>query len=185
MKFWLFNFAAFEAGWLACVLGAANDMPWLGPAVVAIAVALHLRMSANPGPETRLIILAVVMGLVFDSLLVSSGWLTYPNGMPVPGFAPYWILAMWALFATTLNVSMSWIKANLVLAAVMGAIFGPLSYLAGQRLGGLQLINDTASIVSLAIIWAIAMPLLVIAARRYDGFTPLRPALPLQGLSRG
>jgi len=185
MKFWLFNFAAFEAGWLACVLGAANNMPWLGPVAVAILVALHLKMSANPGPETRLIILAVVMGLVFDSLLVTSGWLTYPNGMLVPGFAPYWILAMWALFATTLNVSMSWIKANLAFAAVMGAIFGPLSYLAGQRLGGLQFVDDTASIVALAIIWAIAMPLLVIAARRHDGFSKLQAALPLQNLTRG
>ncbi len=35
----LLNFAAFQIGWFACVLGAANGFPWLGPVVVAAVVA--------------------------------------------------------------------------------------------------------------------------------------------------
>jgi hypothetical protein len=185
VKHQLINFVAFQACWFACVLGASNGLPWLGLVAVAIALFLHLKMSGNARREGRLILVAVAMGLVFDSLLLSSGWLNYPNGMLLPGMAPYWILAMWALFATTLNVSMSWIKTSLVLAAVMGAVFGPLSYMAGQRLGGLQFIDQASGLMALAVIWAIAMPLLVVAARRLDGRRRLPAALPLQGLYRG
>ena len=73
----------------------------------------------------------------------------------------------------------------LALAAVMGAVFGPLSYMAGQRIGGLEFIDTRASIIALAVIWGIAMPLLVIAAKRFDGVKKFQPTLPLPGLSRG
>jgi hypothetical protein len=125
------------------------------------------------------------MGLVFDSLLVISGWLNYPSGMILPGVAPYWILAMWAMFATTLNVSMAWIKSSLVLAAVLGAIFGPLSYIAGEKIGGVELVDANASIIALAVIWGIAMPLLVIAARKMEPEGPVLAPIPLQGISKG
>jgi hypothetical protein len=166
----LLNFLFFQTGWMACVLGAANGMPWLGLIAVGVAAIVHFKMASNARQEGCLMLLAVLIGLIFDSLLVGSGWVAYPNGMVVAGVAPYWILALWALFATTMNVSMSWIKTNVGVAALLGAIGGPLSYMAGQRLGGLQFVDYTAGIIALALIWAIATPLLVVAARRYNGF---------------
>ena len=173
MKYKIANFFIYEAVWLACVLGAAKGFPWLGLLFVLLAIGLHLKASARPLIEARLVAVAVGMGLVFDSLLVSGGWLSYANGMIAPGIAPYWILAMWAGFATTMNASMSWIKINLVVAALLGAIFGPLSYLAGQEMGAVTFTNSTTSIIAVGIAWMLAMPLLVIAARRLDGFKPL------------
>jgi hypothetical protein len=163
------NSAVFQLGWLACVVGAASGLPLLGLLAAVFVVLLHLVAAASPGKELRLILLALAMGLVFDSLLVSSGWLRYPNGILVPGTAPYWILAMWAMFATTLNLSLGWLKGRLVLATIMGGVFGPLSYLAGERLGGLVFVDRTASLVALGIGWAICMPLLAIAAQRFNG----------------
>lgn len=181
----LVNFVAFQAGWFACVIGAANGFPRAGLVVVGLVICLHLVMAARPGQELRLIFLALVMGLVFDSLLVNSGWLKYAGGTMFPGIAPYWILAMWALFATTLNVSMGWLKNKPALALLMGAVFGPLSYMAGQRLGALEFIDFNAAILALAFIWALAMPVLMLAAGRFDGVRKLQPPLPIQGLSRG
>ena len=173
----LINFVLFQLGWFACVLSAANGRPWLGLLVVLLIVAGHIRMSSRPAVETKLVMLAVASGLVFDSFLSQSGWLQYAGGM-YTGIAPYWILAMWALFATTLNASMGWLKDKLLLAAILGAIFGPLSYLAGQRLGALQIVDPQASLASLALIWAFAMPLLMFAANRLNashGPAPIRP----------
>lgn len=127
--------------------------------------------------------LAVVSGLVFDSLLVSAGLVRYPSGMLFTGMAPYWILAMWALFSTTLNVSMAWLKSSLVLASVMGAVFGPLSYLAGQRLGAIELLDTGASMIALAVIWAFVMPLLIYAANRLDNSAVMTRVVPLQKLT--
>ena len=164
----LFNFAAFQVGWFSCVLGAANGMPWLGLLVVAVIVTLHIKMAVQPVYELQLLVLSVIMGLVFDSLLVTSGWVQYPNGMMFSGIAPYWILALWALFSTTLNISMAWLKKSLLLASVMGAVFGPLSYLAGQRLGAIELVDFSSSMIALAIIWAVVMPILTYVAGRFD-----------------
>jgi hypothetical protein len=179
----LINFAAFQIGWFSCVLSAANGLPWIGFLVVGLVVGLHFKVSDRRQHELQLLVLAVFMGLIFDSLLVASGWVRYPSGMLVSGIAPYWILAMWALFATTLNVSMGWLKSSLVLASVMGAVFGPLSYVAGQRLGAIELVDFRASMIALAVIWAIAMPALMYAAGRYDRVRNLAPLVPLQKLS--
>ena len=170
----LVNFIAFQAGWFACVLGAANGLPWLGSLLVCLIVALHIRSADRPNHELQLLVLAVVLGLVFDSLLVSSGWVRYPSGMMIAGIAPYWILAMWALFSTTLNLSMGWLKSSLVLASVMGAVFGPLSYLAGERLGAIVLVDVQSSMIMLAVIWALVMPILIFAANRFE--STLKPA---------
>jgi hypothetical protein len=181
----LINSAAFQVGWFACVLGAASGEPLMGLTMAVCVVLLHLASVPAPARELRLILLAIAMGVVFDSLLVTSGWLSYRNGMLVPGTAPYWILAMWAMFATTLNVSLAWLKSRPVLAAVMGGIFGPLSYLAGERLGGLVFIDRTASLVALGVGWAISMPLLVRAAERFNGMRRHeRNALP-GGIAQG
>ena len=179
----LINFFAFQVGWFSCVLGAANGLPWLGVLVVCLIVSLHIRSADQPAHEIQLLVLSVILGLVFDSLLVSSGWVRYPSGMMVAGIAPYWILAMWALFSTTLNLSMAWLKNSLVLASVMGAVFGPLSYLAGQRLGAIELVDSRSSMIMLAIIWALVMPILVFAASRAVGASKPSQLVPLQKLN--
>lgn len=182
MKRTLLNFAAFQIGWFACVLSAASGLPLLGLLVVGLVVVLHVQISEWRSHELILVCLAVVLGLVFDSLLVMSGWLWYPSGMMFAGVAPYWILAMWALFATTLNVSMGWLKGKPFLASVLGAVFGPLSYMAGQRLGAMEFVNFQSAIFALAIIWALVMPLLVTVAARLDGTRKPAPIIPLQQL---
>jgi hypothetical protein len=179
----LVNFIVFQIGWFTCVLSAANGYPWAGLMVVSLIVALHLRSAEHRAHEIQLLALAVVLGLVFDSLLVSSGWVRYPIGMFMPGIAPYWILAMWALFSITLNLSMGWLKNSLVLASVMGAIFGPLSYLAGARLGAIVLVDAVSSMILLAIIWALVMPILIFAASRFDGERNAAQLVPLQKLN--
>jgi len=177
----LLNFAAFQVGWFACVLGAANGQPWIGLPVVGLAIALHLLLAERPAREARLIVFAIAVGLVADSLLASSGWLRYASPAPAAELAPYWILAMWALFATTLNVSMSWLRGRPGLAVLLGALFGPLSYMAGRRLGALEFADFQAGTLALAVTWAVAMPLLMLAAARFDGIrkpvsrVPLRP----------
>ncbi|HET6593216.1 MAG TPA: DUF2878 domain-containing protein [Xanthomonadales bacterium] len=165
----LVNFAAFQLGWFACVLGAAKGLPWLGPVVVAAVVALHLAMSRRPLSELYLVLVAMVIGLLVDSLLLATGWLQYSVGLWLPGLAPYWIIAMWALFATTLNVSMGWMSGRPVLAVLMGAIGGPLSYLAGEKLGAIGLTQPLHALAALSLAWAVAMPLLMKLSARLDG----------------
>ncbi len=169
------NLVAFQAGWFGCVLGAANGYPLLGPACVLAVMLIHLGLAAQPHRELALIAIAGMLGVVFDSALVRTEWLTYANGMLWAGTAPYWIVAMWLSFATTLNVSLRWLRRRLWTAASFGAIGGPVSYLAGQQLGALQFVNYGAALAALAVGWGLVIPGLILLSERLDG-TPRRSA---------
>ncbi len=168
------NLAAFKVGWLSSVVGGANQLPWLGPIAVLVAVSLHLYRAERPQRELLLIGTCGVIGAAFDSMLVSTGWVSYSSGVFLENAAPYWIIAMWMLFGTTLNVSLQWLKANPLVAALTGLIAGPLSYLAGQKLGGIELVNQPAALATLAVGWALMMPLLMQLATRMDGVRAVR-----------
>jgi hypothetical protein len=179
----LINLVAFQIGWFACVWGGANQAPALGAVAVAVIVAIHLTYTARrPGPELTLILVAAAIGIVWDSTLVAFGWLSYPSGTVVAGTAPYWIVAMWMSFATTLNVSLGWLKKRYVLAALFGAVGGPMAYYAGFKLGGVQFSSMTVGLAAQAAGWAIMMPLMTILAERLNG---MRPALLLAAEERG
>jgi len=166
------NIAAFKLGWLSSVFGGALQMPWLGPLVVFAAIVLHLARARRPASELLLIVSCGLLGASFDSLLVAAGWVTYPSGMVSELLAPYWIVGMWMLFATTLNLSMRWLRGRPVLAAAIGCAGGPLAYLAGHRIGGIQFVDETAALVMLAAGWAVLMPLLVRLGEIFDGVSP-------------
>jgi hypothetical protein len=163
------NVALFQAGWLACVLGAAHGLPWAGVAAAAGVVAWHLMRARRAAEELKLVALAVAVGALSDSALAASGWVEFAPAAAADGLAPWWILAMWALFATTLNVSLAWLRTRLPLAALLGAMSGPLAYWAGARLGALELRQPAAALGALALVWAAALPGLLAAARRLDG----------------
>ncbi len=167
------NILGFKVGWVSSVMGAAAQMPWLGPAVFAIVAFLHLRQARRPEREFGLVIAAGAIGICFDSFIVAMGWVSYPSGQFSPVLAPYWIVTMWMLFATTLNRSMAWLKGRAVLAAILGFIAGPGSYYAGQSLGAIEFVEPVAALTTLAVGWAIIMPVLMVLAERLDGFQPV------------
>ena len=55
-------------------------------------------------------------------------------------------------------------------AILLGAVGGPLAFLAGERLGGVIFTDHTVGLIALAVGWAILMPLMMLAARRWNGF---------------
>jgi hypothetical protein len=165
---WL-NIAAFQIGWFACVLGGAHGMAWAGSAVALGVVALHLKCAPRPRPEALLIACAAVLGLIADTLLIRGGWLEFNYGIIAPGASPHWMVALWMIFATTLNVSLSWLKPRWLLASGFGAVGGPLAYYAGAKLGAVTLWDPLSALVAVAVAWAVAMPVLLWFADRFNG----------------
>jgi len=165
----LVNIAVFQIAWLLSVIGGAQQMPWLGPVAALIALILHLSAARKPFEEVLLVLICGMIGAGFDSILVATGWVTYKAGLFSENFAPYWIITMWMLFAMTLNVSMRWLRGKPKLAALLGFYGGPASYIAGQALGGIILVNQTAALAALAIGWAVMMPMLMCLAENLDG----------------
>ena len=166
------NFIAFQAAWFACVLAAAEGRALVATLAVAVAVGVHLWLVPRRAPEAMLVLVVTSIGLFWDSLVVSLGLVRYTTGNFADGVAPVWIIAMWALFATSLNLSMGWLKGRPWLAALFGAVGGPLAYLAGERLGGVQMPDPVMALGTQAIGWAAILPLLTLLATRLNGFEP-------------
>lgn len=155
------NISLFKIGWLASVFTAAASIPAAGVAVVATVVLVHLLRAANRPAEAKLLAFAALLGLGWESALVAFGLVEYKAGSAIPGLAPYWIVAMWVLFATTLSGAMRWLRKGILIAALAGAIGGPLSFFAGQKAGAVVFPETTVSLLVIGIGWAILLPLLV------------------------
>ena len=168
MNAMLINLSLFKAGWLAAVFAAAASLPILGTAAIGIAVAVHLWRSDAPRDELLLLALAAALGFAWESLLVYTGIVQYGANAALAAIAPYWIVALWVLFATTLNVGMRWLRKNLLVASVFGALGGPLSFLAGEKAGAVSFSDTSTALVVIGLGWAVMLPLLVRYAARND-----------------
>ncbi len=155
------NLLAFQAGWFATVVGAAKGLPWLGPVVVLAIIGLHLKLTTQRPAELRLLLVASIFGVVFEHALLYAGLVGYAGD---PDWVPLWMLALWPLFATTLNASLAWFRSRLGLAALAGALAGPLAYAGGEALGTIALNGPALGVLAAG--WAIVFPLLLAVARR-------------------
>lgn len=166
----MLNFVLFQIGWFACVISGAAKQPLIGVAIALLIIGWHLWRAQQPAQEIYLLLAAMLLGALWDSLLVWQAWLDYPAGMLLPHTAPYWIIIMWALFASTLNLSLRWLKNRLILAVILGAIAGPLAYYGGARLGAVNFVQPIYASIALALGWAVFTPVLVMLSNRFDGY---------------
>jgi hypothetical protein len=164
----LVNFIGFQVGWFACVLGAANDKELLGMIIALGIVIYHVVNQGDSRKELKLVLAATVIGLLWETWVLNLNILRYPSHPEALFWAPTWLIMMWALFATTINLSMGWLKDRWVLAVFMGAIFGPLAFVAGEKLGAVVFLDSTLSMITLAIGWGLLMPLLLWIAERIN-----------------
>jgi tetrahydromethanopterin S-methyltransferase subunit E len=165
------GFVLFQGAWFACVLGAASGQAGqvaIGIAAAAAVVAVLVAWSDDRRAELRLIALALAIGVVWDSLLVHTGVVRYASPGPLPGGAPAWILALWALFAPMLREPLRWLHGRPMLAALFGGVGGALSYAAAERLGACRFPDPTLALAVLAAGWALIVPLLLAAAQRLE-----------------
>jgi hypothetical protein len=158
-----------QAGWFARVLSAAKGVAWIGVALAIVLVTVHVLRVARPLDELKLMASMVLIGGIWESVLVLSGLLVYPYGTVFHGLAPYWILALWALFAAQFNVTYGWLKPRMKIAALLGAVAGPLSFRAGVALGAVQFAKPWPAALALAAGWAVFLPVLIVLSRRWDG----------------
>lgn len=171
MSLMLKNFVLFQVGWFCCVIGgASSEYYWLGVVAVSIIIAIHLVKANNMQDEIVLIIATMMLGTAWDSALTVAGLFYFSNGVVATGLVPLWMMAMWALFATTLNVSMKWMKNRYLLAMLFGAVGGPIAYYAGNRIGAVEFNDASTTLLAVAIGWSLIMPLLIALSSRFNGY---------------
>ncbi|HVN47153.1 MAG TPA: DUF2878 domain-containing protein [Steroidobacteraceae bacterium] len=171
----LVNFILFQIGWFGCVLNA-SARPLTAAAIALLIVAVSVWRRDDRRGEFLLASLAAVIGTLCDSLFVMSSRLHYADALFAP-LPPLWDIALWPLFATTLNGALGWLKERLRLAALLGAVAGPLAYAAAARLGAVQLGSPSSTLLLLAGAWSVLTPLLLVLARGLSRRVPQSAAV--------
>lgn len=169
----IINILLFQLGWFACVLGGAHGYALLGSIVAMMIIIFNSFLAADRISEIRLIGFAIIIGLIFESIMTWQGLARYSHGQFLDLMAPFWMILMWPLFATTLNLSMRWLRSLApLLVALLGALLAPLAYYGGYKLGAVEYDNLILSLSIIALAWAVLLPLMVKLSLAFDGYRP-------------
>ncbi|WP_144213415.1 DUF2878 domain-containing protein [Shewanella donghaensis] len=145
----LINILAFQVIWWAGVL-AGNQLIL----IPALLVVWHFVVSPQKVIDAKVMFSVVVIGVLSDSLLAAVGIFEFTQ-------LPIWLLLLWGYFAISLNYSLSLFNAlPVAIQALLGGIFGSLSYIGGANLGAVSLPYGTAFTSGvLFLIWCLLFPL--------------------------
>tara|TARA_R110002094_G_C4854729_1_gene207213 strand:- start:53 stop:574 length:522 start_codon:yes stop_codon:yes gene_type:complete len=156
----ILNFILFQVGWLACV----TYPNLLGPALVLIFLLIHfVLVSQNRFTELQFIGLGTVIGAVLDGLWFRFGILDDGSGAVL--ITPLWLVAIWAIFMTTLCHSLNWISRKVWLAFLFAPVAGPFAYWSASKIGTVELPDLVPSLIALALGWLLVFPLLLFARK--------------------
>ena len=154
-----FNIIGFQLNWWACVLGVQNGYTYLGPISMILFLIIHIAFTEKKWSEINFIITIGFLGAIVDTTFLLTSLITY-QGLTFSYFAPFWIIAMWLGFSATINHSLAWLDGRWFFAFLLGAIFGPLSYIAGLKFGAVDFQISFIPIAILSGVWGIAVPFL-------------------------
>ena len=151
------NFILFQIAWFAAIIGGASGWPLLGSVPALVVVAIHLFVNRNQWSREAVLIVGVtLLGVIVETGFVSLGALHYAGTSAV--LPPIWIVALWFAFGTLPHGSLSWLSRRVWLQLFLGAVFGPLSYLGGVKLGAATMpVPMMGSIIIISVGWALAM----------------------------
>lgn len=163
------NFFLFQIGWFVCILGAANQMPWLALGIVMVIVFGQVAFANQPMKELALIVSACVVGAIVDQMFLINHVVQYQSHGWSNAVVPVWIIALWMGFSSTLNISLRWLRDRYVVAFLLGAIGGPIAYIAAEKLGAVVITPMVTSYIALALAWACVTLLLLELSKIFDG----------------
>lgn len=165
----LFQFIGFDLAWASAVAGGAGGWPWLGSLPALALLAFHLAVNRRVlAAELRLVLAVSLFGILLETGFMGAGLLRFA-GSPVLGvLPPVWVWALWLGFASLPTGSLTWLQGRGGLQALLGAIFGPLAYWTGAKMGAADM-PATGALVLIGLAWALAFPAIMMLA---DALSP-------------
>lgn len=121
----------------------------------------HFILSSRMQLDFMLMLKVVLLGMAVDSGLIFSGVFHFSE-------TPYWLILLWCHFAISLGYSLAFTqKLPWYINALLGGVFGCISYLAGARFDAVQLpLEYLSSAMILFAIWSVIFPIFVNISRR-------------------
>ena len=151
----IFNLIGFKITWIGCVMGEIYINSYVGLVIGMIYLFIFFYLEKNKKRAFNIILIFSLAGYSFDSFL--SYFNLYKINADINFlFLPIWFLILWPCFSSLLVNLFSFLKNNLIISILFGAIFGPLSYYAGIALGLVTFINYE-SFLLMSFFWGLLM----------------------------
>ena len=152
------NFVWFQSIWWLVVLLQDASIPY----VIGLLV-VWLVISPKRFADAILFVTIFLFGLVVDSSLTYLGIYRFDTTHQIANapswLIPVWLGLLWSGLAGTLLHSMTLFKNRPLIAAIGGAVFAPLSYVAGANFGAVTLGQSVLmTYIFVGAVWAFAFP---------------------------
>ena len=152
------NIIVFNLLWIGLVLGRDSLIHLTLPSLL-IYLACLLRIGDL---KLHQILLPALIGITIDSSLTFFGIFIFTGSSLI---VPFWLIVLWVNFSTTLNLSLSFIGKNKLVAFGLGATALPFNYTVGERLGAVTFGEPYLfSILILVLVWSVSFPILFIVS---------------------
>lgn len=149
----LINGTLFNLGWLACVV----FRNWLSVCAAIAVIGIYLAMERSIPRALVLLSVAAMIGVAVDNAMLAEGIIVPVNAGQ---FAPFWMILLWPLLATTFNIAFASLQQRLILAAVLGGLAAPMSYLAAVKLGAAEFgVPTQFALLGIGFVWMILFPI--------------------------
>lgn len=160
------NFAWFQGIWWLVIL-------YQNSAVIPVLALIGLWLWISPKriSDIKLMSAVFLLGTVVDALLTLIGLFIFNQSEVLVSFwpIPIWLSLLWAAFAGTVYHSLTAFNDRMVIASIAGAIFAPLSYIAGAKFGAVELgASMTLSYIYIALVWSVIFPLCFYLSNRFE-----------------
>lgn len=153
----------FNLAWFGCVYLGKNQLgnwslflPMVSIAILFFSGILSKRLSIYFAMVT-------IVGAAFDLIAFKLGLIRFQSEDFI--ILPVWLVSMWLLFAMVIPAMQGLFANRLLLAAIAGFIFGPLSYYYGESFEVL-FFSSKISIVIYAVFWGLFFPAIIYFQRK-------------------
>ena len=147
----------YQLTWLACVFGEDKySNPYLGIYTGIFFLALYFYFNQNKFKFLKISLLISVPGYFFDTLMVYFNIYQF-NSSIIFLYLPFWMIILWLSFSTLFDEILNFLKKYKILALLLSAILGPLTYYLGEPIGVISIKNIYLFFVFMILFWLFLM----------------------------
>lgn len=160
----------FMIGIMASYIGALQQLPWLGMAVVFFILLIDLFNDKQLILQKLKLVggVTIAAALIESLLLLTSVYSVNPSSrlFDFQFIVPLWILALWVNFSDRVISYLVFTRGRHVINALLGVVFAVLIFRSGQRFGLVELHHGIYSLLIIASAWGLFVPFIYIYANR-------------------
>ena len=130
-----FMLSGYQLTWLMCVFGEILYKSFI-PGLTCGLIFLFLVFidTQNKRKFTFIVLSISVVGYLFDSVLVNFKIYSFESSLYF-GWLPIWMLVLWPSFASLFDEAFVFLSKYKLIAILLSAVLGPLTYYSGSPLG--------------------------------------------------